>query len=80
LGNFAPTANVGVAQFDKINRATEFVFPSAALDLVLLCIDLDERTGTNQRIECVVVEPNVSPIGRARCGGTTASRLCNVPR
>ena len=59
MGNFAPTANLGVAQFDKINGATEFVFPIAALDLVLLCIDLDERAGTDQRIQCVVVEPNV---------------------
>src|SRR5258707_7775465 len=57
---FTPTAGVTVSELDEIDGAIEFVLPTTWLHLVLSCIDLDKRPGADERIECVILKPDIS--------------------
>src|SRR5258708_36867511 len=57
----APTASVAiVAKLDKVDGTVVFAWPHVLDDLVLMRINLNECTGPDQRIERVVLGPDVS--------------------
>ena len=57
--HFTPATGIAVSKLDKIDRAVEFVLPIPCLHLVLMGINLDERSGTDQRIQRVILDPYV---------------------
>jgi hypothetical protein len=58
---FAPTAGITIIpKFHKIHRTFVFARPHVFRDLILLGIDLHERTRADDRIQRVIVGPDVS--------------------
>jgi hypothetical protein len=55
LFDFAPTTNVRVPQFDKVNWPVEFRPPGSVLDPALIPVDLHERARANERIHREIV-------------------------
>jgi hypothetical protein len=55
-----PTAHVAIAQFHKVDRPVSFVPPSAHPHLVLPGINGDDRPRPDDRVEGVVLKPDVT--------------------
>jgi hypothetical protein len=62
---FAPTADVAIAEFEEEDRAVEVVMPIYGWDRPLPGIDLDEGTGANNGVESAVLHSNVAVKGIA---------------
>jgi hypothetical protein len=56
---FAPTADVTVAEFDEIDRPIEFVLPVTSPDFSLTPVNLDERSWADVRVQRVVLDTDV---------------------
>lgn len=58
--HLAPTAYIPVSEFHKVHGAVEFCLPSLGADLLLACVNLDKRTGTDQGKERVVFQADIA--------------------
>src|SRR5260370_3392451 len=55
-----PTANVTVSQFREVNGTVKLRIPFLGADLSLLCVNLHERTGPDEREEFVILQPDIA--------------------
>ena len=49
-----PAARVTLAQFDEIDRPVEFVVPGSGSQFVLTGVDLEQRSGPDERIHRLI--------------------------
>ena len=61
-----PTANVTVSQFHEVDGTVKLRIPFLAADLSLICVNLHERTGPDEREECVILQPDITVHGLAQ--------------
>ena len=58
--HFAPTAHVALTQFDEKDRPIMIAVPMHGRNFLLARIDSNERAGTDERVQGVVVHSDVS--------------------
>jgi hypothetical protein len=58
FSDFTPAADIFIAQFYEKNWSIVFVFPVDGKNLSLISVDLHDRTGPDERVHRIVIEPD----------------------